>query len=154
MCRAQNQVLRNYSINWIFLRTPTTQNHSKPSITEKRRNKQISDLKFHRLKLVKQSSMPNPVKSLGYIKCYSSSRPTTVKSPSNSIRYNRKKICSLSGGPKTILGIRKKPKFLQVINNSIIYKFFKYFTNHRKKTNRAVFSCEPFPSIFKYWGHC
>ena len=52
-CRAQNQVLRNYSINWIFLRTPPTQNHLKPSITEKRRNNQISDLKFHRLKLVK-----------------------------------------------------------------------------------------------------
>ena len=25
-----------------------------------------------------------------------------------------------------------------MINNPIIYKFFKYFTNHRKKTNRAA----------------
>ena len=38
--------------------------------------------------------------------------------------------------------------FLPVISNSIIYKFFKDFTNHRKKTNRAVvFSSRPFLSI-------
>ena len=38
-----------------------------------------------------------------------------------------------------------------MINNPIIYKFFKDFTNHRKKTNRAVvFSCRPFPNILKY----
>ena len=37
-----------------------------------------------------------------------------------------------------------------MINNPIIYKFFKDFTNHRKKTNRAVdFSCRPFPNILK-----
>ena len=34
------------------------------------------------------------------------------------------------------------------MNNPIIYKFFKDFTNHRKKTNRAVvFSSRPFPNI-------
>ena len=32
--------------------------------------------------------MPIPVKSLGYIKCYSSSSPRPVKSSSNSIRCN------------------------------------------------------------------
>ena len=32
--------------------------------------------------------MPNSVKSLGYIKCYSLSSPRPVKSPSNSIRHN------------------------------------------------------------------
>ena len=33
-------------------------------------------------------------------------------------------------------------------NNPIIYKFFKDFTNHRKKTNRVVvFSSGPFPNI-------
>ena len=38
-----------------------------------------------------------------------------------------------------------------MINNPIIYKFFKDFTNHRKKTNRVVvFSCRPFPNILKY----
>ena len=30
-------------------------------------------------KFVKKTSMPNPVKSLGYIKCHSSSNPRTVK---------------------------------------------------------------------------
>ena len=35
--------------------------------------------------------------------------------------------------------ISKKATFLWVINNPIIYKFFKDFTNYRKKTNRTVF---------------
>ena len=35
-----------------------------------------------------------------------------------------------------------------MINNHIIYKFFKDFTNHRKKTNNAVvFSSRPFPTF-------
>ena len=48
-----------------------------------------------RLKLVKKSSMPNPVKCLGYIKCYNSSILISVKSPSNSIRNNCRKILEL-----------------------------------------------------------
>ena len=45
----------------------------------------------------------------------------------------------------------KTPSYLQVINNPIIYKFFKDFTNHRKKTIRVViFSFRPFPKILKY----
>ena len=37
-----------------------------------------------------------------------------------------------------------------MINNPIIYKYLKDFTNHRKKTNKAiVFSCRPFPNILK-----
>ena len=48
-------------------------------------------------------------------------------------------------------GDQKKAKYLKVIKNLIIYKFFKEFINHKKKTNRAVvFSCRYFPSIFKY----
>ena len=57
---------------------------------------------------LKKTSLPNPVKSLGYIKCYSLNSPR----PSNSIRYNCKKICSWSRRPKTILEIRKKATFL------------------------------------------
>ena len=50
--------------------------------------------------------------------------------------------------------IRKKPTFLWVINNSIIYKFFKDFTNDRKTTNRAVvFSSRPFSNILKHKDH-
>ena len=36
--------------------------------------------------------------------------------------------------------IRKKASFLQLIQNPIIYKFFKEFTNHRKKTNKQAFT--------------
>ena len=47
-----------------------------------------------------------------------------------------------------------KRRHFYVINNPIIFKFFEDFTNHRKKTNRAVvFSCRPFPNILKYRDH-
>ena len=40
-----------------------------------------------------------------------------------------------------------------MINNPIIYKFLKDFTNHRKKTNRlVVFSRRPLSNILKYRG--
>ena len=49
---------------------------------------------------------------------------------------------------------QKKAKFLKVINNLIIYKFFKEFINHKKKTNRVlVFSCRCIPNILKYYDH-
>ena len=53
------------------------------------------------LKFVKKTTMPNPVKTLGYIKSYISSSPRPVKSPSNSIRYNCE-ISSWSRQPKTM----------------------------------------------------
>ena len=97
--------------------------------------------------------MSNPVRSLGYIKCYSSSSPRPVKSSSNSIRYNCQKICSWSRRPKTILKDWKSEKRPHFSRWSMILfnKFFKNFTNHRKKTNGpVVFSCRPFPKILKY----
>ena len=63
------------------------------------------------LKFMKKTSMPKPVKSLGYIKCYSCGSPRPVKSPSNSIRYNCQKICSWLKRPKTILEIKKRAHF-------------------------------------------
>ena len=57
---------------------------------------------------MKKTSMSNPVKSLGYIKCYSSSSPRPVKTSSNSIRYNCQKICSCSRRPKNHTGNQKK----------------------------------------------
>ena len=93
----------------MFLWRLPNQNHLKCSITEKRRNKtKYLTWNSIRLKFVKKTSMPNPVKSLGYIKCYSLSDPRSAKSPSNPIRYNCKKICRWSPRPKTILAIRKK----------------------------------------------
>ena len=58
--------------------------------------------------------MPNSVESLGCIKCYSSSSPRPIKSPSISIRYNRQKICCWSR-PETIHEIRKKPHFSRIL---------------------------------------
>ena len=37
---------------------------------------------------MKKTSMSNPVKNLGYNKCYSSSNPRHLKSPNNFIRLN------------------------------------------------------------------
>ena len=94
-CRTKNGALRNSNINWIFFWKLPIQNHSKSSITEKRRNKaKYLTWSSIRLKFVKKTNMPNPVKSLGYIKCFSSSSPRLVKSTSNFTRYNCKKISS------------------------------------------------------------
>ena len=54
--------------------------------------------------------MPNSVKTLGYIKCHSSS-PRPVKSPNNSIRYNCEKICSWSEDLKPYWKSEKRPHF-------------------------------------------
>ena len=124
----QNGALRNSSINWIFLWRLPMQNHLKLCNT-KTRNK---------AKYLTRNSI-----------C--SSSPWSVKNPSKSIRYNCQKICSW---PITILEIRKKVTFLLVINNPIIQKFFKDFTNHRKKTNRMVVFCSrTFLKIPKYRDH-
>ena len=56
------------------------QNHSKLSITEKRQNKtKYLTWNSKRLKFAKKTRMPNTVKSLRYIKCYSSSSPKPLK---------------------------------------------------------------------------
>ena len=82
--RMDPQVTEGLS-NWIFLWRLPIQNHLKLSVTEKRRNKaRYLTWNFIRHKFGKKNSMPNPVRSLGYIKCYSSSSPRTIKSPSNS----------------------------------------------------------------------
>ena len=108
---------------------------------EKRKYGKICGLKFQT-----KTSMPNPVKNLEHIKCYSLSSPRSVKSPSNSIGYSYQKIGSWLNRPKTTLEIRKKTTFLLVIKKPITYKFFRDFTNYRKKTNRVVlFCCRPFP---------
>ena len=147
----QNGALRNSSINWIFLWRLPMQNHLKLCITKTRNKAKYLTRNSIWFKFVKKTSMPNPVKSLGCIKCSSSSSPWFVKNPSKSIRYNCQKICSW---PITILEIRKKVTFLLVINNPTIQKFFKDFTNHRKKTNRMViFSSRTFLKIPKYRDH-
>ena len=88
------------------------QNHLKPPITEKRRNRaKYLTWNSVRPEFVKKTRMPSSVENLGYIKCYSLSSPRPIKSPSNSIRHNCQKICSWLRRPKTILKIRKRPHF-------------------------------------------
>ena len=81
--------------------------------------------------------MPNFVESLGYIKCYSSISSRPIKSLailSDTVR--RSTVDQVENWT-----IRKQTAFLNVINKPIIHKFFKDFTNHRKKTNRVVVLC-------------
>ena len=102
---------------------------------------------------MKKTSMPNSIKSLAFIKRYISSRPKPVQSLlDKTVRrsavdredlkpYWKSKNSYISQGD-------------QLLFNSIIYKFFKYFTIQSKNTNRAVvFSCRLFPNIFKYRDH-
>ena len=95
---------------------------------------------------MEKANTPNPGKSLGYIKCYSSSSLRISKGSSHSIRYKgqlMEKICSKLRIPKTILEIRKKT----------IYKLFKELTYHKMKTNNAVvFSRTTFQNILKERG--
>ena len=86
---------------------------------------------------MKNTSMPNSVRTLEYVKCSSLSSSRTVKIPISSIRYNCQKICSWLRRPKTLLEMRKvhislgdkQWYYLQVFQDSF---------NHRKKTNRIV----------------
>ena len=137
------RALRDSSINWIFLWRLPIHKYMKHFISKKRGNKaKYLTWNYTRLNFVKKTSMQNAVKSLQYIKW------SFVKSPCNSTRYNCQEISSWLRRPKFMLEIKKKARFIYVINNPIIYKFFKDFTNQRKKTNRAaVFSCRPFPNI-------
>ena len=87
MFRTKNKTLRNSSIDWIVLQSLPIENHAKPSITVNRRYKtKYPTTNSIRFEFVKKTSIPHPVKSLGYIKYHSSCSPTPFKSPSNSIK--------------------------------------------------------------------
>ena len=124
------------------------------SFTEKRWNK-AKHLNWNsiRFEFVKKTSIPNSVKSLGYIKGYSSGSLRSIKSPSNPIRYNYQKICSRWRSPKTILEIKTMATFLSMWSTSLSFSSFSDFTKHRKKTNKAVvFSTRSCPKILENTG--
>ena len=115
--------------------------HPKLSITEKRRNKsKYLTRKSIRFKFVKKTSMPNPVKTLGYITCYSTIR--------YSIRYNCKKICSWSRRIKTILEIRKKAVFLWVSTNLLFTSFSKTLLTTERRLTGWYFLVADLSQIF------
>ena len=71
-----------------------------------------------------------------------------IKRHCNSIRYNSQKICSYTGRLKTILEV-KKVLISSLINKSLIYIFFKDFTNNKKRTKRVEqFSARDLSTIF------
>ena len=48
----------------------------------------------------------------------------------------------------------QKKGYFSLGDQQVIYRFFKDFSNHRKKTNRAVvFSSKPFPNTLKCRDH-
>ena len=131
------------------------QNHLRPFFTEKRSNK-VKHRTWNsiRFKFVKKISSQNSVKSLWYIKYYSSSGSRPVKIPSNSIRYNYQEICSWSRRPKAILEITEKGPISPGDQQAYYLQLFQKLDYHRKKTNRTVvFSGGPFPNILKYLDH-
>ena len=72
---------RRPSINWIFLPRRPIQNHSKPSIGQKRQIKaKYPTWNSITLEFLRKTIMSNPVENLGYIKCRSLSIPTPIKS--------------------------------------------------------------------------
>ena len=109
---------------------------NKPSTSEKRQNKvKYMTSNSLRLRFVKKTSMSNLVKSLSYIKCYSSSTSRPAKSPSNSIRYNCLKIYSWLRRPKTIPKKRKKIHISQNVQQTYYLQVFQtLLTTERRLT--------------------
>ena len=56
----------------------------------------ITDQKFHNTQVCEEDKHTKPYQSFKYIQCYSSSSPSTIKSPSNSIRHKCQKTCRFS----------------------------------------------------------
>ena len=152
--RINNAALRNSSINCIFLRTLLIQDYSKLSITKKRQNKtKYEILGEEDLTLWRRPVCKTLWKALE-ISSAKTNSSKSIKNPSNSIRYNCHKIYSWMRWPETILEIRNKVTFLEVIKKPIIYTFFKDSTNQRRGTNTGlVYCCIYLSYILKYWDH-
>ena len=112
----KNGSLRDSSINWISLWGPTIQNQSKTPVNESKWNK-VKYLSWNsvRPKFVKTTSMPNPIKSLRYMKqcykkCYILSSPRYILSLSDSIRNNCQIICLLIEKTRKRTGNQRKGK--------------------------------------------
>ena len=78
--RTKNRALTNTSINEMILwRLLIKGNHPKPSIPRRWQNKAENLIgNSVRLKFGKRNNIPNRAKSLEWIKCYSSSSPTSI----------------------------------------------------------------------------
>ena len=143
----------------MFLWRFPIQINSKESITEKRRNK-VKYLAWNsiRLKFAKRTSMSNPVKSLEYIECYRLSSHRSVKSLSNSIRYNCKKIYNWSRRPLSIyLSIYLSiclSVYLSVYLSACILCIYNIYTKHR--VWHTASKREPHSEVWRFvhWDNC
>ena len=107
-----------------------------------------------RLNFVKKTSMANPVKSLGYISATVWVAPDLFKGlvilSDTTVRGSAVDQEDLKPYWKS----EKRLHFSSWSTSLLFTSFSKDFTNHRKKTNRAVvFICRSFPKIFKYRDH-
>ena len=104
-----------------------------------------------RLMFVKETSMPIPVKSLGYVTCHSSSSSRPVKGPAVVCHATVRRSGADQKDLKPYWNQQKGHISLDDQQSYYIQVFFKDFTNHRNKANRVtVFSCKPFSNILKY----
>ena len=151
--RMENEVLRNTSINRIFLWRLPIQNHAKPSIHEKRRNKAIYLISnYIRLTFVRKTSMPLS-KALDISSVTARKAPDLLKAlavlPDTTFRGSAVDREDLQPYWKS-----EKRSHFSRWSKLIIYKFLKDFTKYRKNTNRdVVFNCRLFPNNHKYWDH-
>ena len=76
----------------------------------------------------------------------SSGRLGLLKAPGNSIRHNCQQIRSWLRRPKTILTVRKRTKFLEVINKR---KFYNFTNKILLTTERRLIWC--YRTISKIW---
>ena len=133
------------------------QNQSKLSIAKKRRNKpRYLMWNSIRLKFVKKI-FQTLSKALDVSSATAQVAPDMLKAPAILSDTIVRGSAVNQEDLKPYWKSDKRPYFSRwsrILLSTIIYKVFKDFTNHRKKTNRAaVFSCRPFSNILKYRDH-
>ena len=117
---------------------PSRTTQSQPSITEEEQNKaKYPNWNSIRFGFVKKTKMSHPVRTFDI----SSATPEVAPELLKAINFKP-------------YWKSKEATFVKVVNNPIIHKFSKDFTNNGKKSNRAiVFSYIPLPNILKYMVH-
>ena len=122
-----------------------------PSRLLRRKDDKIPDLKLHKIRVCEEDQHVAPCQKPWIYRVPHLTMPPGQLNALAIISYNCQKVCSWSRRPETIMEIRKEATFLEVIIKPIIYRLFKDFTYHRKKTNRAlVFSQRTLTNNLKY----
>ena len=132
-----------------------SKNHSKPSSTKKKQNKaKYRTWVSVRFEFVKKTSMPYPrSRALNISSTTAQIVPDLLKALKCLSDTNVRRSAVDREDPKPCWKSEMRPHFSTWLTSpSIIYKFFKNFTNHCKKTNTVVdFFCWTLPIILKPW---